>query len=317
MTIPGGSWLITGGTGSFGQAFVSRLLEEEGPERIVVYSRSEHLQEQMQRAMKDPFERVRYFVGDVRDRNRLALALRGVDTVIHAAALKIVPSCEYNPTEAVQTNVFGAVNVVEAALQSHCVERVVALSTDKACSPINLYGATKLVAERVFLAANDFGGRTVKFGVVRYGNIAGSKGSVIPLWRGQMERGEPVTITKPAMTRFWMTLPGAVQLVLDALAAGPQPHVRIPKLRSYQVGALAEALTRKAHPTLVVGIRPGEKWHESLISEDESAWAHDEGDHWVLDPFSLPRPSPPVPYTSRDSEWLSVDELAELLEDVP
>jgi len=285
------SILVTGGTGAFGTAFVKELLRRGMAERIVIYSRDEHKQQRMATALGlDARDRLRYFLGDVRDVSRLRMAMQGCDTVVHAAALKVVPWLEYNPTEGVLTNVNGAANVAEAAIRTKSVERVVALSSDKACNPVNLYGATKLCSEKLFLAANAMGGGRVAFSVVRYGNVSGSTGSVIPLWRAIAEKGEKLPVTNYEMTRFWMTLRQAVELVYATLE-GDGGRVVVPRLPSYYVGDLARAVWLEKYrpgekkvdprapdrPTLQeitehVGIRPGEKVHESMISADESPW---------------------------------------------
>jgi UDP-N-acetylglucosamine 4,6-dehydratase len=280
--------LITGGAGAFGSAFAKDLMLDPSIERIAIYSRGEHDQVRLSQEIPDPDNRLRWFIGDVRDRDRLSLALRGIDTIVHAAALKVVPVAEYNPTEAIKTNIMGAVNVVDAALRSRTVEHVVALSTDKACAPVNLYGATKLAAEKTILAGNDYGGRSVRFNVTRYGNVSGSTGSVIPYWRMLLELGaESLPITHPDMTRFWMTMHQAVGLVDDVLHEEDlRGKVVVPKLASYRVTDLAEAVMGefgRTVPTTVVGIRPGEKIHESLISEDEAVWATDHDWAYYID----------------------------------
>lgn len=276
------SILITGGSGSFGRAFVRSLLaDEEPPGKIIVFSRGEHRQESMERAFADIDTRkiVRYFIGDVRDRDRLELAMEGVDTVVHAAALKVVPKCEIDPSEAMKTNVLGADNVIHAALRSG-VERVIGISTDKAVAPVNLYGATKLVAEKLFLAANTYTKRTgyPRFAVIRYGNVSGSRGSVIPLWKGQIARGEEIVITDPDATRFWITLSKAVFDVTWLMENMIGGELFVPHMRAYRVGDLAEAMMgvvgyppgEPFHGT-VTGLRPGEKLHETIISSDELA----------------------------------------------
>jgi UDP-N-acetylglucosamine 4,6-dehydratase len=317
--------LVTGGSGAFGRAYVAHLLAMDfGPQRIVVYSRDEHKHERMQAEVSDPDERVRYFIGDVRDRDRLQLALRGVDTVVHAAALKIVPAMEYNPTEAIKTNIVGAMNLIEAVLRAPSVLRVVALSTDKACSPVNLYGATKLCAERAFLAANAYGGQAVKFSVVRYGNVSGSTGSVIPKWRAAVRDGRPLEITDERMTRFWMTLPEAVHAVQHALDTAEGAEVFVPRLPSYRITDLAEAivmagtadLQRVSYPFDVTGIRPGEKLHESLISADEAPWAHDMDTHYELRPYDAPTGDGKAYSSDTNQFWLDADTLRKRLEEV-
>lgn len=263
------SILITGGTGSFGQRFARFCLSEWGYDRIAIYSRSEHAQEAMQRKFDrydyPPQPAMRYFIGDVRDRDRLAMAMRGVETVVHAAALKVVPMMESNPSEAVQTNVLGTMNVMHAALEAG-VSKVVLLSTDKCALPHNLYGATKMVAEKMFTsAAKVYSGRSgPSFVIVRYGNIAGSQGSVIPLWRSTEG---PVTVTDPEATRYWMTLDEAANLVRFAILHAHNGETIIPELPRFKVGELAEAMGREAR---IIGMRPGEKLHETIITEYEA-----------------------------------------------
>jgi len=262
----GRSILITGATGSFGHAFVARLLDmNPGPRRIIAYSRDEWKQHMMQQRFDD--RSLRYFIGDVRDEGRLELAMHDVDIVVHAAALKQVPACEYNPGEAIATNVTGALNVARAALECG-VRRVVGLSSDKACSPANLYGATKLCAEKTLLAWNAYSGdRPTRYAVTRYGNIAGSRGSVIPFFRERLRAGEGLPVTDARMTRFWMTQSDAVDLVLCALGNMQGGEVFIPKLRGFRVVDLAETMAPGNWSE--TAIRPGEKLHESLISPDE------------------------------------------------
>ena len=317
------SVLVTGGSGAFGGAYVAHLLAlPRGPSRIVVYSRDEHKHERMEAEMDDPAGKVRYFIGDVRDRDRLELALRGVDTVVHAAALKIVPAMEYNPTEAIKTNIIGATNLIEAVLRVPSVLRVVALSTDKACSPVNLYGATKLCAERAFLAANAYGGQAVRFSVVRYGNVSGSTGSVIPRWRSALKDGRPLEITDERMTRFWMTLPEAVHAVQHALDTAEGAEVFIPHLPSYKIVDLAKAILKEDASSvgigaaLFTGIRPGEKLHESLISKDEAPWAHDCDTHYELRPYDPPTGEVREYSSDGNQFWLDADALRKRLEEV-
>jgi UDP-N-acetylglucosamine 4,6-dehydratase len=271
--------LITGGTGSFGRAFVEKALTSRA-KKIIVFSRDEQKHYELEKRWSD--RRLRYFVGDIRDRDRLNSALRGVDIVIHAAAMKHVPICEYNPIEAVQTNVNGARNLAEAAMACG-VEKVVALSTDKAVSPANLYGATKLCMEKLLIAANAYAGdRWTRFSVVRYGNVMGSAGSVIPLFRAQQKRGQ-LTITDSRMTRFWIEMPEAVALVLRSLALMHGGEIFIPKLPSTDIETLAEAVAPGV-PRSQVGIRPGEKLHEVLISAEEARRTSDLGDVMVVWP---------------------------------
>ncbi|MEO8698604.1 MAG: UDP-N-acetylglucosamine 4,6-dehydratase (inverting) [Kofleriaceae bacterium] len=271
--------LITGGTGSFGKAFVEQALKSKA-RKIIVFSRDEQKHYEMDRQLSD--RRLRFFVGDIRDRDRLNSALRGVDIVVHAAAMKHVPICEYNPIEAVQTNVNGAKNLIEAAMACG-VEKVIALSTDKAVSPANLYGATKLCMEKLLIAANAYAGdRWTRFSVVRYGNVMGSAGSVIPLFRAQQKRGH-LTITDSRMTRFWIEMPEAVALVLRGLELMHGGEIFIPKLPSSDIETLAEAVAPGV-PRSQVGIRPGEKLHETLISAEEARRTSDLDDVMVVWP---------------------------------
>lgn len=283
------SLLITGGTGSFGRAMARRALsrgedEPGGYRRVIIFSRDEFKQHQMKGEIEDPDHRLRFFLGDVRDRIRLRAALRsGVHDVIHAAALKHVPAAEYNPGEAKKTNVDGAENLIDAAIAGG-VERVMALSTDKACSPVNLYGATKLAAEKLFINANVLSGSDgPAFSAVRYGNVTGSRGSVVPVWREAAEKGEPLKVTDPGMTRFWMTIEEAVTFVERCMAVMTGGEVFVPELPAYRVGDLAEALA-PGYPQEIVGIRSGEKRHESLISEHEAPLAVVWDGGWALIP---------------------------------
>jgi UDP-N-acetylglucosamine 4,6-dehydratase len=277
--LDGKSVLVTGGTGSFGKAFVAKALTS-GAKKVIVFSRDEQKHYVLERQFSD--RRVRFFVGDIRDRDRLQTALRDVDIVVHAAAMKHVPICEYNPIEAVQTNVNGARNLIEAAM-SNGVERVIALSTDKAVSPANLYGATKLCMEKLLIAANAYAGdRATRFSIVRYGNVMGSAGSVIPLFRSQQNCGQ-LTITDARMTRFWIEMPEAIALVLRGLELMTGGEIFIPKLPSSDIETLAEAVA-PGTPRTVVGIRPGEKLHEQLISGEEARRTCDIGDLLVVWP---------------------------------
>ncbi len=316
------SILITGGSGSFGRAFVRHILNEHRIERIAVYSRGEHLQEEMQHQFKD--DRLRYFIGDVRDKDRLEMAMRGVDTVIHAAALKIVPTAEYNPTECIATNVGGAENVVRAAIRAG-VSRVVALSTDKAVNPINLYGASKLAAEKIFTAAHSLSGGGCRFNVVRYGNVSGSRGSVLPLFQKLKAQGKALPVTDEAMTRFWITLDQSVDLVMNALEISDQgfhSKILVPKIPSMRVVDLARAIDAN-NIILNTGIRPGEKIHETLITEDEARTTtigcglkHEE--FYIINPSGYQKREfeTPVPHNWRyssdtNTQWLSVEQLKE------
>jgi UDP-N-acetylglucosamine 4,6-dehydratase/5-epimerase len=294
--LDGKSILITGGTGSFGKAFVKAALQSK-VKKVVVFSRDEQKHYQMSREFDD--KRLRYFVGDIRDRDRLMTAFRDIDIVIHAAAMKHVPICEYNPLEAVQTNVMGARYIAEAAIERG-VKQVLALSTDKAVSPANLYGATKFCMEKLLLASNVYaGGGDTRFACVRYGNVMGSAGSVIPLFRAQKAAGK-VTITDPRMTRFWIEMDEAIVLVLRGLALMHGGEIFIPKLPTSDIETLAEAVA-PGIPRKTVGIRPGEKLHETLISPEEIRRTHDCGELLVIWPeFQFHttlnvRPGVPVP----------------------
>lgn len=315
--------LVTGGTGSFGRAFVERALAS-GARKVIVFSRDEQKHYMMERAIRD--RRLRFFVGDIRDRDRLMSALRDVDIVVHAAAMKHVPICEYNPIEAVQTNVNGARNLIEAAMACG-VERVIALSTDKAVSPANLYGATKLCMEKLLIAANAYAGdRWTRFSIVRYGNVMGSAGSVIPLFRSQRQRGQ-LTITDSRMTRFWIEMPEAVALVVRGLNLMSGGEIFIPKLPTTDIETLAEAVAPGV-PRTNVGIRPGEKLHETLISVEEARRTSDLGDVMIVWPeFSFHqsltgmRPGTPLPegfvYSSDQAQpRLDLDETRAMLERV-
>jgi UDP-N-acetylglucosamine 4,6-dehydratase len=283
MELANASILVTGGTGSFGQRFVETVLEKHRPRRLVILSRDELKQSEMQARLKHPA--LRFFLGDVRDKERLIRGMYGIDVVVHAAALKQIPACEYNPFEAIQTNVMGAKNVIDAAIDAG-VKRVIALSTDKACNPINLYGATKLCAEKLFVQANTYGyPRGTTFACVRYGNVIGSRGSVIPLFREQARTGT-VTVTDPKMTRFWITLDQGVDLVLRAAAVMHGGEIFVPKLPSTRIMDLVDAVAPGCRATFV-GIRPGEKLHEVLISEDEARHALELDDLFVLEPSSV------------------------------
>ena len=281
VDLSGSTILLTGGTGSFGGAFVDRVLRDHPDCVVRVFSRDELKQSEMQARFADRSD-LRFFVGDVRNRSRLARAMQGADIVIHAAAMKQVPACEYNPFEAVQTNVLGAQHIVDAAIDNG-VRKVVALSTDKAVNPVNLYGATKLCEEKLIIQGNAYasGSETI-LSCVRYGNVVGSRGSVVPLFRRQRDEGR-LTITDERMTRFWITLAQAVDLVMYALEHSVGGEVFIPKIPSMRVTDLAEAMAPGV-PVDVVGIRPGEKLHEVLITGDESRHTIDAGDVYVVLP---------------------------------
>lgn len=319
-----GSILVTGGTGSFGKAFLETVLREHNPRRIVIFSRDELKQYEMrQRWGDDP--RVRFFLGDIRDLERLTLALHGVDFVVHAAALKQVDTAEYNPMEYVKTNILGSENVIQASMAAG-VQRVVALSTDKASSPVNLYGATKLTADRLFVSSNHYSAsRGTVFSVVRYGNVMGSRGSVIPFFRRMAAAGEPLPITDRRMTRFWITLPQAVEFVIESFNTMKGGELYVPRIPSMRVVELAEAIA-PGSATVDVGIRPGEKLHEQMIAAEDSRRTVRLPDRYVVQPVhaewgyheiggeSVPEG---FSYTSDNNDlWLSVDELRALLDEL-
>jgi UDP-N-acetylglucosamine 4,6-dehydratase/5-epimerase len=275
--------LVTGGTGSFGKHFVKLVIERYRPRRLVIFSRDEMKQYEMQQLFsmeQHPF--MRYFIGDVRDRDRLDLAMRDIDYVIHAAALKQVPTAEYNPFECIRTNVFGAENVVYAALRRN-VRKVIALSTDKAANPVNLYGASKLASDKIFVAANNLAGADgTKFAVVRYGNVFGSRGSVVPFFRKLMQDGaETLPITDRRMTRFWITLTQGVNFVLSSMEMTRGGEIFVPKIPSTTVVDVAHLIGPKL-PQHVVGVRPGEKLHETMIPADDARWTVDLDDRYVI-----------------------------------
>ena len=317
--------LITGGTGSFGKKFTEILLQKSNPRSVRIFSRGELLQMEMQKLSDD--RRLRFLIGDVRDRQRIYRAMNGVDIVVHAAALKQVPACEYNPIEAVRTNIDGSINVIDAAIDN-CVEKVIAISTDKAVHPVNLYGATKMVAEKLFIQANTYTGAVkTKFSCVRYGNVVGSRGSVLPLFNEQKTSGV-LTITDNRMTRFLLTLDQGVNFVLGCLEMMQGGEIFVPKIPSVYIMDLADVIAPDAKKK-VVGIRPGEKLHEVLLTEDESrhtkefetlfiiepehaCWEADWGKTRYLDGKILQEG---YRYTSENNTiWLSKDELKEIVE---
>ena len=321
---------VTGGTGSFGRRFIDRVLSQYKPRKLIVYSRDELKQHEMQIDLRERYGDarlgvMRFFLGDVRDRERLTLALRGVDIVIHAAALKQVPAAEYNPSECIHTNVLGAENVVWACLTNR-VKQVVALSTDKACNPINLYGATKLASDKTFVAANNLSGDIgARFAVVRYGNVVGSRGSVAPLFQRLIAKGATeLPITDPRMTRFWITLNQGVDFVLSSLATMQGGEIFVPKIPSMRMPELAAAMAPDA-TIKVIGIRPGEKLHEMMISQDDSRSTVDLGDRFAIEPTFVEYSRTPhaenhplVPegfaYSSdTNDEWLSGEGLLAML----
>jgi len=313
------SVLVTGGTGSFGRRFVDIMLAEYKPRRLVIFSRDELKQSEMQKRFDHPS--LRYFIGDVRDRDRLERAMHGVDLVFHAAALKQIPACEYNPFEAILTNVMGAKNVIDAAIDQG-VKRVVAISTDKAVAPVNLYGATKLCAEKLVVQGNVYGHpRGTAFSVVRYGNVIGSRGSVIPLFAEQRASGT-VTVTDRAMTRFWIRLEDGVEFAIRCAARMRGGEIFVPKIPSMRVMDLVEAVAPGC-AVEIIGIRPGEKLHEVLISEDESRQALELDDMFVLEPVApswsfsgwegAKRPGAGFRYASDGNDrWLTGEEMRRL-----
>ncbi len=320
----GSSVLITGGTGSFGKAFLQRLLETRNPARVVIFSRDELKQYEMRQTWGDD-PRVRWFIGDIRDRDRMNMALHGVDYVVHAAALKQVDTAEYNPMEYVKTNILGSENVMQASIEAG-VKKVVALSTDKASSPVNLYGATKLTADKLFVSGNHYAaGYDTHFSVVRYGNVMGSRGSVIPFFRNLAALGEPLPITDRRMTRFWITLPQAVEFVMSCFNDMSGGELYVPRIPSMRVVDLAEAIAPGSE-TVEVGIRPGEKLHEEMISSEDSRRTLRRDDRYVVLPtladwgFSQPAGEPVeegFSYTSDTNDlWLDVQQLRSLLSDL-
>ncbi len=277
--------LVTGGTGSFGKAFIRYVLENYSPRKIVVYSRDELKQYEMAAEFEEYKKQIRFYIGDVRDQERLVMAMRGVDYVIHAAALKHVPIAEYNPFECVNTNIIGTENVCRAAIRCG-VKRMVALSTDKAASPLNLYGATKLAADKICIAANAMSGESkTSFAVVRYGNVVGSRGSVVPLFQRLVAEGvESLPITDERMTRFWITLRQGVEFVLSSLTSMQGGELFVPKIPSMKIVDLADALA-PGLPTHLIGIRPGEKLHELMITKDDAHNAVELDDRYIIEPM--------------------------------
>jgi UDP-N-acetylglucosamine 4,6-dehydratase len=321
MDLTGKTILITGATGSFGKACLDVLLSAHDPKAVRIFSRDELKQSELQVKYRDD-DRVRFLLGDVRDRERLVRATKSVDLIIHAAALKQVPACEYNPFEAVQTNIIGAENIVSAAIEND-VQRVVQLSTDKAVNPVNLYGATKLAAEKIVTQANTYATETdARFANVRYGNVVGSRGSVVPIFLEQAKTGR-LTITDDRMTRFWITLPQAVEFVLTSLEIMEGGEVFVPKIPSMTVADIAEAIAPDAE-RVITGIRPGEKLHEVMVTEDEARHTQELDDRYAIVPeFPLWRSQPyehgpGVPdlfrYSSdNNTQWLTADELRAML----
>jgi UDP-N-acetylglucosamine 4,6-dehydratase/5-epimerase len=317
--LDGKTILLTGGTGSFGHKFTEIVLREYNPSSLRIYSRGEYNQYKMEQKFKD--ERIRFLIGDVRDHDRLYRAMNGADIVIHAAALKQVPACEYNPIEAVRTNIDGAVNIIDAAIDNS-VEKVMAISTDKAVHPVNLYGATKMVAEKLFVQGNAYSGKNrTKFSCARYGNVIGSRGSVIPLFEKQKDIGV-LTITDERMTRFWLTLDQGVHFVLNSLDFMHGGEIFVPKIPSMRITDLADAIAPEAEKEFT-GIRPGEKLHEILITEDESRHAKEFSDYFVIEPeFTFWRQENLIggknlpegfKYSSGDNDtWLTKEEIIKM-----
>lgn len=317
--------LITGGTGSFGHHFLDYILAHYKPKKIIIYSRDEYKQFVMSNDYREYKDILRFFIGDVRDEDRLRMAMKGVDYVIHAAALKQVPACEYNPNEAIKTNINGAMSVINASLEAG-VKKVIALSTDKAVNPINLYGGTKLVSDKLFCAANSYGGADgTRFAVVRYGNVAGSRGSVIPFFRSIVENGgTELPITDHRMTRFWISLEQGVELVIKALEEAHGGETFISKIPSFKITDLAEAMLPGCKKP-EVGIREGEKLHEIMVTREDSLRTYEYEKHFIIYPhYNWWRARDIIPggrlvqpefeYSSgTNTEWLSVEALREKL----
>ena len=322
------SILVTGGTGSFGKAFTKYVLNHYNPKKIIIYSRDEYKQFIMQQQFKEYADKLRFFIGDVRDKERMNRAFEGVDYVIHAAALKQVPACEYNPAEAIKTNIDGAQNVIDAALNTG-VKKVVALSTDKAVNPVNLYGGTKLVSDKLFIAANAYAGsKDICFSIVRYGNVAGSRGSIIPKFYDILKSGErELPITDYRMTRFWISLQQGVELVIKALEEAKGGETFISKIPSFRIPDLAEAMA-PGYKTREIGIFPGEKLHEIMVTVEDSANTYEYDKHFIIYPQLVWSENKKVVPTGKkvaegfsyssdnNSEWLTVEEIRGLLKEL-
>ncbi len=321
--------LITGGTGSFGKKFVERTLNSYSPEKIIIYSRDEYKQFLMQKQFEEHKDILRFFIGDIRDKNRLYRAFDSVDIVIHAAALKQVPAAEYNPIEAIKTNIHGAENIIDAAIDQG-VGKIIALSTDKAVNPINLYGATKLVSDKLFISGNAYvGNKETKFSVVRYGNVAGSRGSVLPFFKSLLKEGKTtLPLTDPRMTRFWVTLDKAVDLVIKSIyeAKGGELYVR--KCPSFKITDLALAMNPGTNFDNI-GIRPGEKLHEVMVTSEDSRTTYEYDDHFIIYPhfdwFILKKHLKKggnlvkdgfIYSSDSNTDWLNKDQLKELLNSI-
>jgi UDP-N-acetylglucosamine 4,6-dehydratase len=323
MSFEGKVILVTGGTGSFGQKFTEIVLREHNPKAIRIFSRGELLQFEMRQKFNDD-RRLRFLIGDVRDRERVYRAMHGVDIVVHAAALKQVPACEYNPIEAVKTNVDGSINVIDAAIDCS-VEKAIAISSDKAVHPVNLYGATKMVMERLFTQANVYTGtRKTRFSCTRYGNVIGSRGSVVPVFIEQRKTGK-ITITDERMTRFWLTLSQGVNFVIACLESMHGGEIFIPKIPSTRIIELADAIAPEAK-IVITGIRPGEKLHEVLLTEDEARHAKEFKAYFIVEPEhsfwdgSDMKGGTPLPdgfaYTSdKNTQWLTGETLKKVLQE--
>lgn len=320
--------LVTGGTGSFGKAFTKYVLENYNPKKIIIYSRDEFKQWMMANDFKEYKDKLRFFIGDVRDKERMERAFEGVDYVIHAAAMKQVPACEYNPNEAIKTNINGAQNVIDAALNMG-VKKVVALSTDKAVNPVNLYGGTKLVSDKLFIAANAYvGNKDINFSIVRYGNVAGSRGSIIPFFNSIIQNGgDELPITDYRMTRFWISLREGVELVIKALNEATGGETFISKIPSFKVTDLAKAMLPGCKMP-EIGIREGEKLDEIMVTVEDSMTTYEFDKHYIVYPQmtwnNKQKPNPAgkkVPegfsYSSgNNTEWLSVEDLQRLLKEL-
>lgn len=321
--------LITGGTGSFGHKFTERIFKKYNPKKIIIYSRDEYKQYLMQKRYEPWIKRMRFLIGDVRDQDRLYRAFEGVEVVIHAAALKHVPAMEYNPIEAVKTNIHGAENVINAALDRQ-VKKIIALSTDKSVHPVNLYGATKMVSDKLFVHANAYRGyKDMCFSVVRYGNVAGSRGSVIPYFKSLLEKGEKkLPITHPEMTRFWISLDEGVDLVFEAIEKAKGTEIYVAKIPSFKVTDLARAMAPDVE-MVAVGMRAGEKMHELMITKEDSRKAYDYGNYYIIYPqvdwWSMDRHytgggkelEPGFEYSSNtNDQWLSVQQIKKLIKKI-
>ena len=315
--------LLTGGTGSFGNKFTEIVLKKHEPEAVRIFSRGEKKQLDMSNRFND--DRLRFFIGDVRDKDRLHRAMTDVDIVVHAAALKQVPACEYNPIEAVRTNVDGSINLIDAAIDNG-IDRVMAISTDKAVHPVNLYGATKMTAEKLFIQGNSYSGKMeTKFSCVRYGNVIGSRGSVVPLFMEQKKKGV-ITITDEKMTRFWIKIDQGVEFVIDCINKMKGGEIFIPKIPSMKVIDLAESIAPEVEKK-VIGIRPGEKVHEILLTEDEAEHSKEFSDSFVIEPehsfwnADNLKGGKPLPegfrYSSdKNDKWLTKDEIMKIIKEL-